>query len=68
MASFKNTLWLGKQYSPLSYHDSDYVLNGVTMFRNWYVRNSYLTFGLINADPGELYPPKLAEVFLGHYI
>ena len=54
MASFKNTFWLGKHYSTLSYHDSEYVLNGATIFCNWYVRNSYLTFGLINADPKAL--------------
>ena len=50
------------------YHDSKYVLNGVTIFRNWYVHNCHLTFGLMYADPEALYPPKYAEVFLRHYI
>ena len=68
MALFKNTFCLRKYYSPLSYHDSEYILNGVTIIPNWYMRNSYLTFGLISADPEALYPPKWVEVFLRHYI
>ena len=32
------------------------------------LHNSYLIFELINADPEGLYPPKLAEVLLRHYI
>ena len=31
-------------------------------------RNSCLTFGPVNADTEPLYSPKLAEVFLRHYI
>ena len=38
MASFKNTFCLRKYYSPLSYHDNKYALNGVTIFRKRYVR------------------------------
>ena len=66
--SFPVSSFSSKDSRILSYHDSEYVLNEVTIFRNWYVPNSYLTCGLINADPEALYPPKLAEVFLRDYI